>query len=107
MNGRVTLVLGGARSGKSAWAEQHAAASGRPVLYVATATAGDDEMAERIAAHRDRRPAHWRTLEAPHQLMATIQANAAPGDTEPVTAGLKEKRRSPPSATAHFAVTAI
>jgi adenosylcobinamide kinase/adenosylcobinamide-phosphate guanylyltransferase len=80
MNGHVTLVLGGARSGKSAWAERHAAESGRPVLYLATATAGDDEMAERIAAHQARRPADWSTIEAPRRLLNTIQAAAAPGN---------------------------
>ena len=80
MTAHITLVLGGARSGKSTWAERQVAASGGPVLYVATATAGDDEMAERIAAHRAGRPAHWRTIEAPLQLTETIRANAAPGD---------------------------
>jgi adenosylcobinamide kinase/adenosylcobinamide-phosphate guanylyltransferase len=80
MTGHFTLVLGGARSGKSAWAERHVAESGRPVLYVATATAGDDEMTERIAAHRARRPAHWYTVEAPTQLLPAIQTSATPGD---------------------------
>ncbi|MCC6147696.1 MAG: bifunctional adenosylcobinamide kinase/adenosylcobinamide-phosphate guanylyltransferase [Anaerolineaceae bacterium] len=60
-----TLVLGGARSGKSAYAEQQALESGKTVLYVATATAEDEEMAARIASHRAARPADWRTLEAP------------------------------------------
>jgi adenosylcobinamide kinase/adenosylcobinamide-phosphate guanylyltransferase len=78
MSGRVTLVLGGARSGKSAWAEQHAAASGLPVLYVATATAGDDEMAARISAHKSRRSARWRTVEAPRQLADAVRASASP-----------------------------
>jgi adenosylcobinamide kinase / adenosylcobinamide-phosphate guanylyltransferase len=53
------------RSGKSSFAERLAAECGEPVLYVATATAEDDEMAERIAMHRAKRPAAWRTLEAP------------------------------------------
>ncbi|MFN8590359.1 MAG: bifunctional adenosylcobinamide kinase/adenosylcobinamide-phosphate guanylyltransferase [Thermomicrobiales bacterium] len=76
----ITLVLGGVRSGKSAWAEQRAAASGRQVLYVATATAGDDEMTARIAAHRAARPAHWRTIEAAHDLAAAITAEARAGE---------------------------
>ena len=47
---------------------------------MATATAGDDEMAERIAAHQSHRPASWRTVEEPDNLLHTIQANATPGD---------------------------
>ena len=80
MSGHITLVIGGARSGKSTWADQHAKKSGRQVLYVATATAGDDEMAERIAAHRSQRPASWRTVEEPEHLLHAVQANASPGD---------------------------
>jgi adenosylcobinamide kinase/adenosylcobinamide-phosphate guanylyltransferase len=80
VSGHITLVIGGARSGKSAWADQFARKSGRQVLYVATATAGDDEMAERIAAHRSRRPSHWRTIEEPDNLLHAVQANATPGD---------------------------
>lgn len=64
MPARLTLILGGARSGKSRYAEQTAAQLGRRVLYVATAQPGDDEMAARIAAHRAARPADWETLEA-------------------------------------------
>lgn len=79
MSGHVTLVLGGARSGKSTWAEQHARDSGRQVLYVATATAGDDEMAERIAAHQAQRPTSWRTIEEPLRLREAIEVNAEPG----------------------------
>lgn len=61
----LTFILGGARSGKSAYAQELARQHGGSVLYVATATAGDDEMQARIAAHRAERPAAWRTLEAP------------------------------------------
>src|SRR5689334_20541737 len=77
---RVTLVLGGARSGKSAWAERAARDSARPVLFVATATAGDDEMAERIATHRANRPREWRTIEEPHRLAEAVGAHARNGD---------------------------
>ncbi|MGQ9717635.1 MAG: bifunctional adenosylcobinamide kinase/adenosylcobinamide-phosphate guanylyltransferase [Anaerolineae bacterium] len=61
----VVLILGGARSGKSDYAQRLAGEMGKPVLYVATATVGDEEMAKRIARHRAARPAHWRTVEAP------------------------------------------
>lgn len=66
MGGRLILILGGARSGKSSYAEKLALELGGPdVLYVATAQAFDDEMRSRIAAHRAARPEGWRTLEAP------------------------------------------
>lgn len=68
-----TLVLGGARSGKSTAAERLAHASGRPVVFVATATAGDDEMAARIEAHRRARPEHWVTIEEPVALSAAVE----------------------------------
>jgi len=57
------LILGGARSGKSSLAEQYAFTSGLEVSYIATAGAGDAEMAARIAMHRARRPSHWRLVE--------------------------------------------
>ena len=76
---RLTLVLGGARSGKSRHAESLITASAPPPwIYVATAQALDAEMTERIAHHRARRGAGWRTVEAPHDLAATI--GAAPPD---------------------------
>src|SRR4051812_11980530 len=59
----LTLVIGGTRSGKSARAEALAAATGRPVRYVATADASDGSMRERIEAHAARRPADWATVE--------------------------------------------
>ncbi|MBC7227589.1 MAG: bifunctional adenosylcobinamide kinase/adenosylcobinamide-phosphate guanylyltransferase [Thermoflexales bacterium] len=80
MGARFTLILGGARSGKSDYAQRLAAESGRPVLYVATATAGDEEMAERIARHRAARPPHWHTLEVPVNVGQALKANVAGGE---------------------------
>jgi adenosyl cobinamide kinase/adenosyl cobinamide phosphate guanylyltransferase len=60
-----TLLLGGARAGKSALAVEMAARAGSPVVVVATAEARDEEMAERIRAHRAARPEAWTTIEAP------------------------------------------
>jgi len=73
----LTLVLGGARSGKSRYAETLMAALPPPWVYVATAQAGDAEMAERIAAHRLRRGRDWQTIEVPHQLTAALEGVAA------------------------------
>ncbi len=64
MRSDLTLILGGARSGKSRYAESLAPRLGPRVLFVATAQAGDDEMASRIAAHQAARPKAWTTLEA-------------------------------------------
>lgn len=72
MLSQISLILGGARSGKSDYAERLAAELGQHVLYIATAEAGDEEMAQRIAAHRAARPATWQTVEAPRQLGAAL-----------------------------------
>ena len=60
-----TLILGGARSGKSTLAQEMARKATGDVLFVATAEAGDEDMRARIEAHQRSRPAHWKTLEAP------------------------------------------
>jgi adenosylcobinamide kinase/adenosylcobinamide-phosphate guanylyltransferase len=73
-----TLILGGARSGKSALAERLARDSGNEVVYIATAQAHDAEMAARIAHHRDRRPAHWQSVEEPLALAGALRAYARP-----------------------------
>lgn len=69
---QVTLILGGARSGKSDYAERLAAQRGTHVLYIATAEAKDEEMAARIEVHRQGRPAEWQTLEAPLSLSSAL-----------------------------------
>lgn len=79
----LTLVLGGARSGKSTYVEDRARATGERVLFVATAEAFDDEMRERIARHRADRPPGWTTLEAPRNIRQPLLAALAaqPYDT--------------------------
>ncbi len=72
------LILGGARSGKSAFAQRMATASGLEVLYLATAQASDAEMAERIARHRAERPHDWGLVEEPLTLAAALRTHAAP-----------------------------
>ena len=68
----LTFVLGGARSGKSAHAERLADESGLPVTYIATARIGDDEFAERVRVHRERRPSNWHLVEAPVDLAGAL-----------------------------------
>lgn len=72
--GRLTLILGGARSGKSTFAEQRAIElGGDSVLYVATAETKDDEMQERVKKHRAERPFGWVTLEAPRNVAQVLR----------------------------------
>ena len=75
---RLTLVLGGARSGKSRHAEELIMRAAAPWTYVATAEARDDEMRARIDQHRARRDANWHTLDAPLDLAGAIQSVAGP-----------------------------
>ena len=71
MSKRLTLVLGGVRAGKSANA-QRLAASGKHVLFVATAEAGDEDMALRIETHRNSRSSDWDTLEEPIDIVSAL-----------------------------------
>jgi adenosylcobinamide kinase/adenosylcobinamide-phosphate guanylyltransferase len=73
MTGFCELILGGARSGKSSLAEQRATDSGLELLYVATATADDSEMSERIRHHQLRRKGQWTLVEEPVALADTLQ----------------------------------
>jgi adenosylcobinamide kinase/adenosylcobinamide-phosphate guanylyltransferase len=74
-----TLVLGGARSGKSAWAERLADSTAGLPIYLAPAEAGDAEMAERIRRHRERRGPRWRTIEEPLNICSALQRECRPG----------------------------
>jgi adenosylcobinamide kinase / adenosylcobinamide-phosphate guanylyltransferase len=76
---RSLLALGGARSGKSAYAQRLAETYGSERLYLATAEPGDDEMAGRIARHRADRGQGWATLEEPLEVAQALDANARPG----------------------------
>jgi adenosylcobinamide kinase/adenosylcobinamide-phosphate guanylyltransferase len=75
----ITLVLGGARSGKSRWAQEQAARFSR-VTYLATAQAGDGEMRAKIARHQSERPHTWKTVEVPTDLPQTILSESAGAD---------------------------
>ena len=77
---RLTLVLGGARSGKSRHAEALVTAAPSPWIYVATAEAFDDEMKARIAEHRGRRGGQWQTVEAPLDLAGALAGVSATAD---------------------------
>lgn len=73
MISQVTLIIGGARSGKSRLAELLAAQAKRPVIYIATAQVLDEEMALRVQKHRRQRPADWRLIEEPQDIYAALQ----------------------------------
>lgn len=72
----ITLILGGARSGKSQYAERLVENSGLEPCYLATATSGDEEMAERIRLHRERRGDIWTTIEEPIDLVGALISNS-------------------------------
>ncbi|NWG86296.1 MAG: bifunctional adenosylcobinamide kinase/adenosylcobinamide-phosphate guanylyltransferase [Hydrogenophilaceae bacterium] len=74
----LTLILGGARSGKSGYAQKLAQETSLPVTVIATAEARDPEMLDRIARHRAERPATWQTVEEPRQLAEVLVREAGP-----------------------------
>jgi adenosylcobinamide kinase/adenosylcobinamide-phosphate guanylyltransferase len=76
MTSTKTLILGGVRSGKSRLAERLATESRLPITYIATATIEDEEMRERIASHRARRPGHWQVIEEPLELASVLSQHA-------------------------------
>ena len=78
---KVILVLGGARSGKSSFAQRLAEENEGALVYLATAQAFDAEMVERIARHRSDRSARWQTVECPLNLTDAISANQKGGRT--------------------------
>lgn len=71
--GKITLILGGARSGKSSYAQTLAEETGKSVTFIATAQALDEEMSARIQKHRAERPAAWETIELPFNVAACVQ----------------------------------
>ena len=75
---KLTLILGGARSGKSSFAEKLATDSGLTITYIATALIYDDEFKQRVALHKASRPAHWPTVEAHHKLSDTLLKASQP-----------------------------
>lgn len=72
-NRLIELVIGGARSGKSSYAESVAKQSGKAVIYIATAEVGDQEMAQRIEKHKAQRPQEWQVIEEPLQLATVLK----------------------------------
>lgn len=79
--GKIVLVTGGARSGKSRFAEKYAASSGERIAYIATAETYDEEMIFRVQLHKARRPKTWLTFEAPHDAHLALEEAAKKSDT--------------------------
>lgn len=79
--GKLTFILGGARSGKSTYAQQLAERRGGPITYIATATASDEEMAARITQHRHDRPPEWMVREIPHGIGSALVVKPIQGGT--------------------------
>ncbi len=87
MSNKITLILGGARSGKSAYAEKLATESGLAVTYIATAQVYDDEFKARVQHHKDRRPKNWQLIEAPHYLAYALLPQGLSPQNIPAEAG--------------------
>ena len=79
--GQLTFILGGARSGKSSYAQRLAEERGGSVLFIATAQAGDEEMRARIARHQAERPDGWTTLEAPMDIAGALARHSGQAET--------------------------
>jgi adenosylcobinamide kinase / adenosylcobinamide-phosphate guanylyltransferase len=70
--GKIVLVVGGARSGKSSFAERYVASKGKKIAYIATAQVYDEEMEYRVKLHKTRRPSAWKTYESPYRAERAI-----------------------------------
>ncbi|MDD2442953.1 MAG: bifunctional adenosylcobinamide kinase/adenosylcobinamide-phosphate guanylyltransferase [Desulfotomaculaceae bacterium] len=79
MKGKLILVLGGSRSGKSEFAENIAAQMGERVIYIATSAVRDEEMADRVRLHRERRPQGWETVEE-EKFICQVTSKGREGD---------------------------
>lgn len=78
--GKIILITGGARSGKSCFAEKYAARYGKNIAYIATAQVYDDEMRRRVDLHQKRRPVSWATYEAPYDAESVVMQAAHTAD---------------------------
>lgn len=79
--GKIVLITGGARSGKSRFAENYVAHCGKSIAYIATSQIYDEEMAYRVKLHRQRRPSSWQTFEAPFEAHNALKEAFAEHDT--------------------------